>query len=55
MGGFPDLLKRSGRRSRVRATYAVSLGLRPPFAAQRWKWRTALETLLRFAVTARSR
>jgi hypothetical protein len=51
----PDLENRSGRRSRVRATYAVSLGLSPRACAQRRKQRIAVEIFPRFAAVTRSR
>ena len=51
----PDFENRSGRRSRVRATYTVSLGLSPRPSAQRRNERIAVEIFPRFATVTRSR
>lgn len=51
----PDFENRNGRRSRVRATYTVSLGLNPRPSAQRRNDRIAVEIFPRFATVTRSR
>lgn len=55
ISGSPDLENRSGRRSRVRATYAVSLGLNQRACAQPRNARIAAEIFPKFATVARSR
>jgi hypothetical protein len=53
--GSPDFENRSGRRSLVRATYAVSLGLKPCAAAHRRSTFIAVETFPKLAITTASR
>lgn len=50
MSGFPLVENRSGLRSRVRATYAVSRGTSPRRVAQLRKRCIATESLARLAV-----
>ena len=53
--GSPDFENCSGRRSRVRARYAVSLGFSPRACAQRRNARIAVEIFPKFATVTRSR
>jgi hypothetical protein len=55
MPGSPLTLNRSRRQSRVRATYAVSLGVSPRRMAQVRSVRSAIDCLHRPAWTIRSR
>jgi hypothetical protein len=55
ISGSPDFENRSGRRSRVRATYAVSLGSSPRTFAQRRQHCIAVEIFPRLVITTRSR
>ena len=55
ISGSPDFENRNGRRSRVRATYTVSLGFKPRACAQRRNERIAAEIFPKFATVTRSR
>jgi hypothetical protein len=55
MAGSSDFENRSCRRSRVRATYPVSLGFNPRAFAHPWKQPIAVEIFPKLAITTRSK